>query len=79
MKNGTATGNAHINIETLKAGDDTISKTLALYTECLSQRRTPTAWKNAKMMITFKKEKKTSRMTNRYAYYQTSIKYSREF
>ena len=26
MKNGTATGNDHINIETLKAGEDTISK-----------------------------------------------------
>ena len=58
MKNGTATGNDHINIETLKAGEDTISKTLAkLYTECLSER-IPTAWKNAKMMILFKKGNK---------------------
>ena len=56
MKNGTATGNDHINIETLKAGEDTISNTLAkLYTKCLSERRIPTAWKNAKMMIIFKK------------------------
>ena len=39
-KNGTAAGNDHINIETLKAGEDTFSKTLAkLYTKCLSERR----------------------------------------
>ena len=31
-----------------------ISKTLAkVYTKCLSERRIPTAWKNAKMMIIF--------------------------
>ena len=55
MKNVTATGNDHINIETLKAGEDTISKTFAkLYTKCLSERRILTAWKNAKMMIIFK-------------------------
>ena len=58
MKNGTATGNDHINIETLKAGKD-ISKPLAkLYTKCLSERQIPTAWKNSKMMITFKKGNK---------------------
>ena len=28
LKNGTGTGNYHINIETLKTGKDTISKTL---------------------------------------------------
>ena len=56
MKNGTATGNDNINIETLKAGEDTTSKILAKrYTKCLSERRIPTAWKNAKMMIIFKK------------------------
>ena len=56
MKNGTATGNDHINIETLKVGEDTISKTFAeLYTKCLSERRIPTAWK---MMIIFKKGNK---------------------
>ena len=39
MKNGAATGNDHINIETLKEGEDTISKTLAkLYTKCLSKK-----------------------------------------
>ena len=34
MKTGTTTGNDHINIDTSKAGEDTISKTLAkLYTK----------------------------------------------
>ena len=59
MKHGTTTGNDHINIETLKAGEDPISKTLnKLYTKCLSERRIPVAWKNAKMMIIFKKGNK---------------------
>ena len=59
MKNGTATGNDHINIDTLKTGEDTISKILAkLYTKCLSERRIPTAWNNARMMTIFKKENK---------------------
>ena len=44
MKNGTATDNDHLNIETLLAGEDTISKTLVkLYTKCLSKIRIPTA------------------------------------
>ena len=48
MKNGTAPGSDHINIETLKAGEDTISKTLAkLYTKYLSERRIPTAWEKS--------------------------------
>ena len=55
MKNGTATGNDHINIKPLKAGEDTASETLAkLHVKCLSERRIPTAWKNAKMVIIFK-------------------------
>ena len=59
MKIGTATGNDHINIETLTAREDTISKTLAkLYTKCLSERRIPTSWMNAKMVIIVKKGKK---------------------
>ena len=59
MTNGTASGNDYINIDTLKAGEDTISKTLAnLYTKCFSERRIHTAWKNAKMMINFKKGNK---------------------
>ena len=59
MKNGTATGNDHINNDTLKAGEHTISKTLpTLYTKCLSVRRIPTAWTNGKMVIIFKKGNK---------------------
>ena len=58
MKKGTATGNDHINIETLKAGEDNISKILAkLYTKCLSERLIATPWMNAKMMIVFTKGK----------------------
>ena len=39
LRDMTTTGNEHnINIDTLKAGEDTISKTLAkLYTKCLSE------------------------------------------
>ena len=56
MKNGKATGNDQVNIETLKAGEDTIAKTLAkLYKKCILERRIPTTWKNAKMVIIFKK------------------------
>ena len=59
MKNGTATGNDHTNIVTLKAGEDTISKTLAkLYVKYLSERRIPIAWKNVKIVIIFKKGNK---------------------
>ena len=59
MNSGTATGNNYINIETLKAGEDTISKTFAkLYTKCLSERRIPIARKNDKMAIMFKKGNK---------------------
>ena len=51
--------NDHINIEILKAGEDTISKALAkMYTKCLSERRIPTGWKNAKMVIIYKKGNK---------------------
>ena len=56
MKNGTTKVNDHISIETLKAGEDTITKTLTkLYTTRLSERRISTAWKNAKTVIIFKK------------------------
>ena len=45
MKNGAATDNDHINIDTLIAGEYIISKALAkLYTKCLSERRIPMAW-----------------------------------
>ena len=43
----------------MKVGEYTYSKTFAkLYTKCLSERRIPTAWKNAKMKIIFKKGNK---------------------
>ena len=59
LTNGTATSNNHINIKTLKAGEDTISRTLAnMYTKFLLERRIPTVWKNAKMTIIFKKGNK---------------------
>ena len=44
------------NIETLKAGDETIAKQLAkLYTKCITERRIPKTWKEANMVIFFKK------------------------
>ena len=56
MKNGKESGKDRVNIETLKAGDDTISKQLAkLYTKCISERRIPKTWKEANMVIFFKK------------------------
>ena len=45
-----------VNIETLKAGDETIAKQLAkLYTKCITERRIPKTWKEANMVIFFKK------------------------
>ena len=84
MKNGTATGNDRINIETLKAGEDTISNTLAkLYIKCLSERRIPTAWKKAKMMIIFKKGNKKDLKNYRPICLQSNIytvhMYSRKY
>ena len=81
MQNGKATGNDQVNIETLKAGEDTIAKALAkLYTKCISERRIPTTWKNAKMVIIFKKgNQKTSRTICQYAFYRISTSYSRRF
>ena len=74
MKNSTATGNDHINIDTLKAGEDTISKTLAkLYTKCLSERRIPTAWKNAKITTIFKKGNKKDLKNYRPIYLLSNI------
>ena len=74
IKNGTATGNDLINIETLKAGEDTISKTLAkLYTKCLSERRIPTAWKNAKVVIIFRNGNKNDLKSYRPIYLLSNI------
>ena len=42
IKNGKEAGKDQDNIETLKAGDETIAKQLAkLYTKCIRERRTP--------------------------------------
>ena len=57
MKNGKEAGTAQVNIETLKAGDETIAKQLAkLYTKCITERRIPKTWKEANMVKFFKKE-----------------------
>ena len=42
MKNGKEAGKDQVNIETLKAGEETIAKQLAkLYTKCITERRIP--------------------------------------
>ena len=52
MKNGKETGKYQANIETLKAGEETIEKQLAkLYTKCITERRVPKTWKEANMVI----------------------------
>ena len=56
MKNGKEAGKDQVNFETLKAGDETIAKQLAkLYTKCITERHIPKTWKEAKMVIFFKK------------------------
>ena len=56
MKNGKEAGKDQVNIETLKAGDETIAKQLAkLYTTCITERRIRKTWKEANMVIFFKK------------------------
>ena len=54
MKNGKEAGKYQVNIESLKAGDETIAKQLAkLYTKCITERRIPKTWKEANMVIFF--------------------------
>ena len=69
MKNGKEAGRDQVNIETLKAGNETIAKHLAkLYTKCITERRIPKTWKEANMVIFFKTEtEKTSRNTDQFA------------
>ena len=56
MKNGKEAGKDQVNIETLKAGDETIAKQLAkLYTKCITERHIPKTWKETNMVIFFKK------------------------
>ena len=56
MKNGKEAGKDKDNIETLKAGDETIAKQLAkLYTKCITERCIPKTWKEPNMVIFFKK------------------------
>ena len=56
MKNGKEAGKDQVNIATLKAGDETIAKQLAkLYTKCTTERHIPKTWKEANMVIFFKK------------------------
>ena len=56
MKNGKEAGKDQVNIETVKAGDETIAKQLAkLYTKCITERHIPKTWKEANMVIFFKK------------------------
>ena len=55
MKNGKEAGKDQVNIETLKAGEETIAKQLAkLCTKCITERRIPKTWNEANMVIFFK-------------------------
>ena len=56
MQNGKEAGKDQVNIETLKAGEESFAKQLAkLYTKCTTERRIPKTWKEANMVIFFKK------------------------
>ena len=56
MKNGKEARKDPANIEILKVGKETIAKQLAkLYTKCITERRIPNTWKEANMLIFFKK------------------------
>ena len=56
MKNGKEAVKDQVNIEQLKAGNETIAKQLGkLYTKCITERRIPKTWKEATLVIFFKK------------------------
>ena len=54
--NGNVAGKDQVNIEKVKAGDETIEKQLAtLCTKSMTERRIPNTWKDANMVIFVKK------------------------
>ena len=56
MKNGKEAGKDQVNTETLKAEDETIAKQISkLYKKCMTERCIPKTWKEANMVIFFKK------------------------
>ena len=56
LKNGKEAGKDQVNIETLKAGDETIAKQLAKVVHKVHNgKRIPKTWKEANMVISFKK------------------------
>ena len=69
MKTGKEAGKDQVNIETLKAGDETIAKQLAmLFTKCIRERRIPKTWKV--IYFTRKGTENTSQTTDQFACYQ---------
>ena len=72
-ENEKEAGKDQVNIETQKAGDETIAKQLAkLYTKCITERRIPKTWKEANMVILFKKGNREDikNYTGQFACYQ---------
>ena len=64
--NGKETGKDQVKIETLNARDKTIAKQLAkLYTKCITERCIPKTWKEANMVILFKKGNRKDIKTTR--------------
>ena len=58
MKNVKEAGKDQVNIETLKAGDETIAKQLAkLYTKCITERRIPQNMEGSKYGDIFQERK----------------------
>ncbi len=74
MKNGKEAGKDQVNIETLKTGDETIANQLAKpYTKCITERHIQKTWKEANMVIFFKKGNRKDikkRTTDQFACYQ---------
>ena len=80
MKNGKEAGKDQVNIETLKAGEETIAKQLfKLYTQCITERHIPKTWKEANMVIFSRKgTEKTPITTYQFAFYQICTKCSQK-